>query len=289
MIRYRLENPRVTAADRRQFPGVSGIHGGMTIAGWPRMHKLSWLGALVLLAGCGSINSEPIDGGSTGEGGSILTGRGGHPMGGAGAGGAAGQVGNPGTAGQGGAGGTAGAPGHGGKGGSGHAGTGGGEAGGGGAAGKGGSGAAGAAGSGHGGTGGQAGGAAGGGAAGKGGSGTAGSGGGTGGAGGDTTCSDLETAYTKALKNAKTCDATKTGQCQDLVGSSLACAGCQTHVNDTTKLTELQKQWTAAGCDTPIRVCPALACVAPDTGVCSSGTNGDSCTDQVLTPLPTAH
>ena len=140
----------------------------------------------------------------------------------------------------------------------------------------------------HRGNGGGGGGGAGG-ATGTGGGAVGGSGGGSIDAGavdaGDP-CPGLEAAYSAALTNAKICDPNAASSCQDLVSQSLACPGCTTHVNDTSKLDAIQKQWQAANCKS--QICPAIACRFPGTGQCVAGNTvagGGTCID-ALTPLP---
>ena len=63
-------------------------------------------------------------------------------------------------------------------------------------------------------------------------------------------------------------------QCTHLVASSLTC-GCQAWVKDTSQLSPIQAQWTAAGCTS--QVCP-VACSNPGTsGACSPIDSGDVC------------
>jgi len=94
--------------------------------------------------------------------------------------------------------------------------------------------------------------------------------GGTGGApisdGGDA-CRGLITKYESALFEAKRCNpAMSAPQCQVTAPSSLPCPGCSVRVNDATMLTELRKQWAAAGCKGGI--CPAIACILPGEPRC---------------------
>jgi hypothetical protein len=189
-------------------------------------------------------------GGSTGNAGTTGTGGGGSTGSGGSAGtGASGNAGRGGTTGGGGNGGRGGTTGGGGA----AAGSTG-SAGNTGSAGKGGT-------TGGGGDTGKAGTGGSGGQAGKGGQGGTGKGGqgGTGGSG--LTCAELQTAYAKALIDARMCQANLTVvQCTQLV-PVLPC-GCQTYVNDRTELDKLKAQWDAAGCQATI-LCPAIACPAP--------------------------
>jgi len=97
---------------------------------------------------------------------------------------------------------------------------------------------------------------------------------GAGGAGG-TACAQLESDYSAALTEAEKCDATQTNQCQSVVSISLSCPGCTTHVNDTSKLTEIETKYEQAGCNANPHPCPAIACVFPGTGACVATNSGD--------------
>jgi hypothetical protein len=100
--------------------------------------------------------------------------------------------------------------------------------------------------------------------------------GGSGGQGGGKSCDALETDYDNALTAAKKCTLGATNQCQQLVNSSLSCAGCKQYVNDTTMLSAIQMEWDDQDCSSAPHVCPAIACVVPTTSVCtSSPTSGD--------------
>jgi len=94
--------------------------------------------------------------------------------------------------------------------------------------------------------------------------------GGTGGApssDGGETCRGLIATYETALVEAKRCNpAVSAPQCQVTAPSSLPCPGCSVRVNDVAMLTELRKQWTAAGCKGGI--CPAIACILPGAPRC---------------------
>src|SRR5215831_18941160 len=71
---------------------------------------------------------------------------------------------------------------------------------------------------------------------------------GTGGQGGAASCDTLASEYTTELTAAKSCSPGAANQCQQLVDTSLPCAGCKTYVNDTTNLDAIASQWKAAGC-----------------------------------------
>ncbi|HEY5089147.1 MAG TPA: hypothetical protein VIK30_04215, partial [Polyangia bacterium] len=136
---------------------------------------------------------------------------------------------------------------------------------------------------------------AGGGAAGTSG-GTAGAGGGTTGAGGSIaghngggqgghgtgkdggeTCVELETDYSDALTAARKCTPGAANQCQQLVDLSVSCPGCKGYVNDATTLDTIAGEWKDQACKQ--QLCPAIACIAPGTGVClsTSGGPGGTC------------
>jgi hypothetical protein len=226
--------------------------------------KIALLAGCLLVLACSS-NGER---GGMGQGG-----RGGGQTGGTGG---SGHGGSPGSAGDSGNGGgqPGGSPGSAGNSGGGHAGS---EAGGRGGSGAtagntGGGGQAGAAGQG-----GESGGHAGG-RAGHGGAGGGGGKAGQGGAGGNgPSCTEIQTAYAKAISNARMCSlASSATQCTHLVPGALSC-GCPVWVNDTTELDRIKAQWDAAGC-TPGIVCPALACLSAGThAVCVPIDSGDVC------------
>ena len=83
-------------------------------------------------------------------------------------------------------------------------------------------------------------------------------------------CDGLETDYDNALTAAKRCTLGATNQCQQLVNSSLSCAGCKQYVNDTTTLSVIQTEWDNQNCSSAPHVCPEIACVVPTTSVCTS-------------------
>ena len=81
--------------------------------------------------------------------------------------------------------------------------------------------------------------------------------GGNKGTGGET-CQQLAMDYVNALPTAKNCTYGVTGQCQQVVASSLTC-GCQVYVNEATTLNAIKAQYMSQGCGGP--VCN-IACVA---------------------------
>jgi hypothetical protein len=222
------------------------------------MRHLAWLSGLLLVVSCSvnpvlNVDGSPSGGGGTNGGG----GHGGASTGNGGAGGdhAGGRSGG-GTAGSGG--GTAGS-------GGGTTGSGGGTTGSGGGTTGAGGGAAGA----------------GGGATGAGGSTAGHNGGGQGGHGtgkdGGETCAELETDYSDALTAARKCTPGAANQCQQLVDLSISCPGCKGYVNDATTLDTIAGEWKDQNCKGGF--CPAIACIAPGTGVClsTSGGPGGTC------------
>ena len=91
---------------------------------------------------------------------------------------------------------------------------------------------------------------------------------------GGLTCADLQALYAEALTAARNCDINASGQCQQLVSSSLSvCPVCTTHVNDSSTLTAIKARWVQAGCDTSVAViCPQIACVQPGSAFASQST-----------------
>ena len=226
------------------------------------MKKLALLAGCLFLFACSSDGDRGGGGGQGGQAGSPAGsggggGSGGGQTGGSGGSGSAGTTGSGGNAGRGGNAGSGGQTG-------GSTGTGG-------NAGRGG----------NTGSGGQTGGSTGsGGNAGRGGAGGQGGKAGQGGTGGQS-CSELQTAYSKALTQAKMCNAAlDRQQCLHLVSSLLTC--CPTYVDDTTEIDKIYAQWQAAGC-IPTIGCPAVVCSVPTRGNCVPMNSGDRCTD-VLTP-----
>lgn len=94
-------------------------------------------------------------------------------------------------------------------------------------------------------------------------------------------CRSLSEQYAAALAEAKQCNPlAKSIQCQVTANRSLPCGGCMTHVQDNSKLTELQMKWTSTGCRAGL--CPAIACIQPGVGQCvanDGGGGGGTCTD----------
>jgi hypothetical protein len=99
------------------------------------------------------------------------------------------------------------------------------------------------------------------------------------------TCSAIAQKYTAALQTAKDCNPMSlmpVMQCGFEVKTGLGCPICSTFVNDVTQLNAIEKDWLAQGCDKLQYACPAIACQAPKSGVCSSvaGTkSGGRCQD----------
>jgi len=127
------------------------------------------------------------------------------------------------------------------------------------------------------------------GAIGSGGTGATGSGGrpgsgGTSGSGGATAmCDEIANDYRAALPSAQACN-TVTGltvpQCQKMTPASLGCGStCIIYVQDSTKLSEIQKRWNSLDCQSIIRTCPAVLCVDAKPGNCyaSAGSAAASC------------
>jgi hypothetical protein len=66
------------------------------------------------------------------------------------------------------------------------------------------------------------------------------------------------------------------------VTSALGCSGCPTFVNDDSNLGQFSDAWNQAGCNQG-QVCPAIACVAPKSGICrASDAGGALCVDQLV-------
>lgn len=96
-------------------------------------------------------------------------------------------------------------------------------------------------------------------------------------------CDALAADYQTALPQARMCN-TLTGltvpQCQDMAASALGCgSNCVIYVQDSTKLAEIQKRWTALDCQSMIRACPAIACIDAKPGNCyaSAGSTVAQC------------
>jgi hypothetical protein len=108
-----------------------------------------------------------------------------------------------------------------------------------------------------------------------------GTGGGLGDGGGQpvdsgVTCADLESRYAEALPAARSCDVNATGQCQQLVSSSLSpCfVNCTTYVNNALTLNAIKASWLQAGCNQTVVLCPLIACIKPSAGVCAATDGG---------------
>ncbi len=113
--------------------------------------------------------------------------------------------------------------------------------------------------------------------------GTGGTKGGTGGAGGaGETCAQLQNEYAAALPQAKSCSPNSGGgACDQQAPSTLGCS-CQTSVNNKNTLDQIQSRWDQAGCQA---ACPAIACIAPRSGVCQAAdAGGGTCADVLATP-----
>jgi hypothetical protein len=101
---------------------------------------------------------------------------------------------------------------------------------------------------------------------------------------GETDCDAIAADYLEALEGAQDCNPDIDAvQCTEQVPSNLGC-GCPTFVNpanqeEMDRLKELQAAWLK-GC--PIAVCPALACVLPERGFCtSSGSGSAHCSEAI--------
>ncbi len=87
-------------------------------------------------------------------------------------------------------------------------------------------------------------------------------------------CTTLETEYRDAIAKDQVCTTGANNQCQQNVSSALACGGCTAWVNTKTTTDAVRKRWQDAGCNTCLRICPAIACVAPGTGTCQLPVGG---------------
>ena len=100
---------------------------------------------------------------------------------------------------------------------------------------------------------------------------------GTGGSGVDSAkCDQIASDYLKEMPNAKECTVDPNlVQCQIEVPSSLPCrSGCTTYVQSPATLNDLAQKWSNERCDTINRICPAIACLAPQPGGCAlTGSN----------------
>jgi hypothetical protein len=100
---------------------------------------------------------------------------------------------------------------------------------------------------------------------------------------GGLTCADLQALYAEALPAARSCDVNASGQCQQLVSSSLSmCPVCTTHVNDSSTLTAIKARWMQAGCDTAVAVIyPEITYVQPGASVCVAVDGGGGTCNKV--------
>ena len=103
-----------------------------------------------------------------------------------------------------------------------------------------------------------------------------GSGGNGGGGGPDPSkCDQLATDYLKEMPNAKMCMiGTTIPQCQIQIASSLGCSCGNTTVQTATTLKEIAAKWVNEGCNSINRICPLIACIAPQPGACVASTTG---------------
>lgn len=99
-----------------------------------------------------------------------------------------------------------------------------------------------------------------------------------------TDCNSLAFDYGEQLAQAKACDPSVDDVvCTATVTSALAC-GCPTSVNPDNMaaiaaLEQIQKQWNGMGCGAAI-LCPAIACIAPESGLCEPLGDYGTCTDK---------
>ncbi len=103
-----------------------------------------------------------------------------------------------------------------------------------------------------------------------------GSGGNGGGGGPDPTkCDQLAADYLKEMPNAKMCMiGTTIPQCQIQIAASLGCSCGNTTVQTATTLKEIAAKWANEGCNSINRICPLIACIAPQPGACVASTTG---------------
>jgi hypothetical protein len=106
--------------------------------------------------------------------------------------------------------------------------------------------------------------------------GSLGSGGGGGSGPDPSKCDQLASDYQKEMPNAKMCTiGSSVPQCQTPIAGSLGClSSCKTYVQTATTLMEIASKWTNEGCGSINRVCPAIACIAPQPGTCVASTTG---------------
>ena len=113
---------------------------------------------------------------------------------------------------------------------------------------------------------------------------------GTGGGGGPdpAKCDQLAADYQKEMPNARMCTLGMAGQCTTKVPGSLGClASCGTYVQTASILNEIAKRWASEGCDSIARLCPAIACIAPQSGNCavSGSASTPMCQNSSTTPM----
>jgi hypothetical protein len=103
---------------------------------------------------------------------------------------------------------------------------------------------------------------------------------GWGGSGGDVSsvCDALVAKYRSAVPAAATCQVGASGQCQQLVTTSLNGCSCPTYVTESSTLSAIEDAWQAAGCVVPEGPCNLL-CPAPlnTTCVATDGGNAGLC------------
>ncbi len=89
-------------------------------------------------------------------------------------------------------------------------------------------------------------------------------------------CGDLATDYAQALAAAQSCDVNTSGQCQQLVSSSLSpCfSNCMTYVNDPSTPNAIKAIWEQEGCNNVLVLCPAIACLQPTNSLCLASDGG---------------
>lgn len=100
---------------------------------------------------------------------------------------------------------------------------------------------------------------------------------GSGGGGGPdpAKCNQLEADYLKEMPNAKMCTiGTSVPQCQMMIAASLGCSCGNTYVQTVTTLKEIASKWTSEGCGSINRICPAIACILPQSSTCAASTAG---------------
>jgi hypothetical protein len=95
-------------------------------------------------------------------------------------------------------------------------------------------------------------------------------------ASGGVSCDALATQYADALPAAQSCVLNASGECQQLVSSSLSprFLNCMTYVNDPTALSAIKASWEQAGCNNVDVFCPAIECLQPTNNMCVAGEGG---------------